>query len=343
MATLAERLRYTVTQAARVAWYSGQYAATVRLAGNAVTDAERTFEPQGQLPGWEGLRRGLLKLFERDWRNIAAGVYPAPAGTAPQALASLARTGRYFADLPAVTRRRVAGGHSEVVSEATRARYPRYYLQNFHFQTDGYLSPHSARLYDHQVEVLFTGAADAMRRQALVPLRQALVRRRPRPRLLDVATGTGRFLAFVQATFPFARVTGLDLSQAYLDQVRANAPRATLMHAKAEAIPTADASWDAVTCIYLFHELPPKVRRAVAHEIARVLKPGGRFVLVDSLQTGDVASYDGLLELFPRRFHEPYFLSYIETDLAALFAEAGLTAIDATPAFLSKVMTFEKS
>ena len=35
----------------------------------------------------------------------------------------------------------------------------KHYLQNFHFQTDGYLSEASAELYDYQVEVLFSGGA----------------------------------------------------------------------------------------------------------------------------------------------------------------------------------------
>ena len=39
-----------------------------------------------------------------------------------------------------------------------------------------------------------------------------------------------------------------------------------------------------VTCVYLFHELPGDVRRAVAAEMARVLRPGGLVVLVDSIQ-----------------------------------------------------------
>ena len=52
--------------------------------------------------------------------------------------------------------------------------YPTYYLQNFHFQTGGWLTEESAKLYDTQVEILFGGAADAMRRIALGSLARAL-------------------------------------------------------------------------------------------------------------------------------------------------------------------------
>ena len=44
----------------------------------------------------------------------------------------------------------------------------------------------------------------------------------------------------------------------------------------------------------MMHELPPKVRREMIGEAARVLKPGGRLVIVDSLQRRDVPDYDGL-------------------------------------------------
>ena len=74
---------------------------------------------------------------------------------------------------------------------------------------------------------------------------------------------------------------------------------------KAEALPVPDQSQDALTSIFVFHELPPKVRRIVFRECARVLKPGGRFVLVDSLQHGDQPDYDGLLDVFPESYHEP--------------------------------------
>ena len=80
----------------------------------------------------------------------------------------------------------------------------------------------------------------------------------------------------------------------------------------------------------------------MAGEIARVLKPGGRLIFVDSLQFGDAPGYDGMLEMFPVRFHEPYFSSYVEEDLADIFQAHGLERISSTTAFLSKVVTFEK-
>ena len=109
-----------------------------------------------------------------------------------------------------------------------------------------------------------------------------------------------------------------------------------------EFIPVADRSQDAVTSIFMFHELPPKVRRTVFEEIARVLKPGGRGVIVDSLQRGDEPDYEGLLELFPQSFHEPYYTSYVQEDFGAIARACGLTHRCSVNAFVSKVMVFDK-
>jgi hypothetical protein len=73
-----------------------------------------------------------------------------------------------------------------------------------------------------------------------------------------------------------------------------------------------------------------------------VLKPGGRLVIVDSLQHGDAPDYDGLLELFPQSFHEPYYMSYIREDFTALCRDFGLTYVRDAQAFVSKVMVFDK-
>jgi ubiquinone/menaquinone biosynthesis C-methylase UbiE len=94
--------------------------------------------------------------------------------------------------------------------------------------------------------------------------------------------------------------------------------------------------------MFMFHELPPEVRRMVLREFARVLKPGGRLVIVDSLQRGDEPDYDGLLELFPQSFHEPYFTSYIDEDFSAIGAACGLRHTRHVKAFVSKIMVFDK-
>ena len=73
-----------------------------------------------------------------------------------------------------------------------------------------------------------------------------------------------------------------------------------------------------------------------------MLKPGGRLVLVDSLQQGDKLDYDGLLQLFPQSYHEPCYRSYIKEDFSALAAVCGLAHIRDVKAFVSKVMVFDK-
>jgi ubiquinone/menaquinone biosynthesis C-methylase UbiE len=185
-----------------------------------------------------------------------------------------------------------------------------------------------------------------MRRVGLGLLAQALRGTDQRKAtVLDVACGNGRFLAQVMEAFPRLQASGLDLSPAYLEEARARLkpwPQVELIAGKAEAIPAEDGAYDAVTSVYLFHELPPRVRREVAREIARVVKPGGSFVFVDSIQEGESPSLDRMLEYFPIGFHEPFYASYQQEDLAALFAEAGLVLEETKLAFLTKAMRFRR-
>ena len=193
---------------------------------------------------------------------------------------------------------------------------------------------------------LFSGAATAMRRQALVPIAEELRGRdQRRVTYADIATGTGAFLPQLRRAFPRLPVFAVDLSEPYLRQTQrrmGRAPKIAPVVAKAEALPFGDASLDLATCVYLFHELPPEVRRAVAAEMARAVKPGGLLVVVDSLQTGDDPGYDGLLTLFPQLFHEPYFETYLGDRLEDVFEAAGFVPEGTTNAFLSKVVRLRR-
>jgi ubiquinone/menaquinone biosynthesis C-methylase UbiE len=344
---LAERARYTIEQGARVAWYASHYIAARRISQPFDRPGEPSFRPQAPAGDQKRIRNAFLDLFAQDRANIEAGLYPAPREFGVrQVLQAFDRSARFFRDVPQVDARRVARAGVEVRSNAAKGHYPAYYLQNFHYQTGGWLTQESADLYDTQVEVLFAGAADAMRRIALGALARWLKGRDQRQvRVLDLACGNGRFLTQMLEAYPRLRVTGLDLSPAYIEAARqriAPWPQAEAVVGAAESLPFADASLDAVTSIYLFHELPPRVRRDVAREIARVLKPGGMFVFADSLQTGDAADLDQMLEYFPVGFHEPFYGSYQQEELATLFGEAGLQTGETRLAFLTKIMTFTR-
>jgi ubiquinone/menaquinone biosynthesis C-methylase UbiE len=158
---------------------------------------------------------------------------------------------------------------------------------------------------------------------------------------VDLACGSGSFLADLGRAFPRAQRIGVDLSIPYLEEARRRSGTA-VVQAAAERLPFADASLDAVTCVYLFHELPPKLRPVVAAEMARVLKPGGLLAFADSVQAEDAPETARLLESFPVLFHEPYFESYQREDLPALFARAGLALKDRDQAFLTKALLFER-
>jgi ubiquinone/menaquinone biosynthesis C-methylase UbiE len=337
-----QRLAYDLAQAGRVAWFLGHS----RLAEQLSPPVLEPVEVNGRLPTRAALLRDLLALLQRDRANIAAGLYRLPDDLAPDPLAAWRTSQRFLSDLGRVGLRRRQRAHREVADRAAARRYPDYYLRNFHYQTDGYLSEHSAELYDFQVEVLFAGAADAMRRQALVALAAYLKGRRLADQpLLDVACGTGRFLRAVKHNYPRLPVTGLDLSRPYLAKARrALAPWSwtSLVEGAAERLPFADASFAVVTSVYLFHELPRQVRAQVAREMARVLRPGGLLVFVDSLQRGDEPAFDGLLDLFPAAHHEPYYADYVRQDLGALFAEVGLHPLSQARAHMSKVVVAAK-
>jgi len=304
------------------------------------------YRPERPVPPRQELLADLARLFVEDAARVRDGIYPADEDMPGTAGDYIERLRSMVSDLPSALERRASRDASSARMQPGAQGLPEYYTQDFHFQSGGYLSDESARLYDVQVETLFYGSAAAMRRAGLAPIAELLRGRDQRhAALLDVGCGTGRFLRQVRLAFPALKLTGLDLSRPYLEEAARHLQGvrpAELIAGNAEAIPLPDASQDVVTCIFLFHELPPAVRRRVTAEIARVLKPGGLFVFIDSIQMGDKPGWDGLLEAFPVRFHEPYFRSYAIDDLDAMFADAGLVAESTSLAFLSKVMIRRK-
>jgi len=139
--------------------------------------------------------------------------------------------------------------------------------------------------------------------------------------VLEVGVGGGDLVARLLRVLIAGRVTGVDLSPDVLQALRARqrvavlAERLRLVEADAAALPFDDATFDAVAMVHTlyFAEVP----EAVAHELARVVRPGGRVVVavatpVDAVRAGLDARRHTLLE---------------EDELVALLDEAGLELV----------------
>jgi demethylmenaquinone methyltransferase/2-methoxy-6-polyprenyl-1,4-benzoquinol methylase len=129
------------------------------------------------------------------------------------------------------------------------------------------------RRYDALEELLSFGQ-NRRWRTAMV---DAVVAGRPR-RVLDVATGTAG-VALMLAARTGADVTGIDLTEQMLrrgrDRARAagEEDRIRLLVGRAEQLPFADASFDALTFTYLLRYVADPQRTLT--ELARVVRPGG--------------------------------------------------------------------
>jgi ubiquinone/menaquinone biosynthesis C-methylase UbiE len=350
--SLLKRLTYAAQHGLRVTQFLGQ-----SIASSIALRRRPSAEMQKALPPISLVLKDLVHLLERDLKNVEAGVYKMPKQDLIAPIAFAKTSTKFFFDLLKVYRRQqkkaVKDFEQGPVQAAQIASLPNYFKQTFHFQTDGYLSDSSADLYDHQVELVFAGGAEAMRRQALPPIFNEINRLKAQNpnspfEMIDIACGTGRFLAELASNYgDNLRLTGLDLSPWYLRKARKvigsqNVLRMNFIEANAEAIPFKDNHFDMVSCVFLFHELPRVARTKVISELARVLKPGGLLVFVDSIQLGDRPEFDGSLKFFPVAYHEPYYADYIEHDLPELFTKAGFQIESSSLAFFSKIITARK-
>ena len=134
--------------------------------------------------------------------------------------------------------------------------------------------------------------------------------------LLDIGTGTARILEVLGASVDSA--VGIDLSHEMLAVARANLDRASLhncqvRHGDMYQLPLADQAFDAVTIHLVLHYAEEPAR--VIAEAARMLRPGGRLVVVD------FATHN---EEVLRTEHGHQRLGFDDSELVGWFAAAGL-------------------
>ena len=166
-------------------------------------------------------------------------------------------------------------------------------------------------------------------------------------KILDVATGSGRTLKQLRAAFPKEKITGIDLSDSYLKEASRyisdlDGDLIQLVKGNAEQLPFENDSFQCISCVYLFHELPRTIRAKVLNEFFRVLEPGGILVLADSIQISDSPDFTSVMESFYKSFHEPFYCDYIKEDIDSKIEEVGFKDVKSNSFFMTKVWSAVK-
>ncbi len=192
-----------------------------------------------------------------------------------------------------------------------------------------------ARFYDPLVWLMALGQT---RRLRALPLDLAALR--PGERVLDVGCGTGAVtLAAARRVGPGGTVTGIDAAEEMIAVARRKARRGG--HAiqfrvePVEALSFAAGSFDVVLSSLMMHHLPGDLKRRAVIEMRRVLRPGGRVVIVDfQAAAGPLRLWQpgGLAARLHGRHATP--AAAVQAGLpalAALLREASFAAVESGP------------
>ena len=94
----------------------------------------------------------------------------------------------------------------------------------------------------------------------------------PERTILDVGCGTGQYLKELHDQYGPVRAVGCDVSSGMVADARFNYPQFEFVVSNITRLPFSSASFDVVTCTYVFHHLPLSSRRRALAELQRVAR-----------------------------------------------------------------------
>lgn len=153
---------------------------------------------------------------------------------------------------------------------------------NFAERTSGRTLDHAAPAYDLLAPLMTLGVESRCSREVLVELQLTGCER-----VLDIGCGTGKLTREIARRLDPAAgsmVVGLDAAGKMLAVARRKAGRVPNLRfdaAIAEALPYADGTFDRFVSTFFFHHVNAGLKRRTLGELWRVLRPGGRGVIVD--------------------------------------------------------------
>lgn len=209
-------------------------------------------------------------------------------------------------------------------SRTARPEIPQYLK---HVYWWAYVHPRAVYVFERQwlVNLILWGNFGRLRDAAAAMLAPGLA-----GRTLQIACVYGDLTARLSGAMPEGGALDvLDVLPVQLDNLRrklGEGSRVGLIHANSAHTGIADASYDQALLFFLLHEQPEEMRRATLAEAMRVVRPGGRVVIVDYHRPSARHPLRWIVEGILRRF-EPFAMDLWRQPVADWLppgAEAGV-------------------
>jgi ubiquinone/menaquinone biosynthesis C-methylase UbiE len=191
--------------------------------------------------------------------------------------------------------------------------------------TAGRTLDHAALLYDYLAPLMLLGSEGRLNRNVLAALDL-----QPGQQVLDVGCGTGsltRMIATHPSGQPGLEVIGIDAAARMIDVAKKRArhtPNVTFDIVMAESLPYAPHSFDRAVSSLFFHHVDHAAKLASINEMARVLKPGGKALVLDvdipTSPFGKLCAWSGYW-----LFNQPEIKENIVGELREVFTDSSFT------------------